>query len=103
MVIQVFKIKCILIKIKLFINLIFLLETNKRKKNLSSEDSSDSDSNCFSSYPIHSKEEQFDGASCSRTHDSDSNISDDSSSKTSQNVENDENIGNKGLSLMVII
>lgn len=75
------------------------------KRNLSSsEDSSDSDSNnCFSNYGTHSKEDQFDGASCSKSVDSDSNISDESLPKYNRNLENIEKSGNKGMSLMVII
>lgn len=80
------------------------LENNKQNKKLSSEDSSDSDSNCFSNYAIQSKEVQFHGASCSRKIDSDSNISDDDlSPKIGQHLEDNQKIGNKGLSLMVII
>ncbi|XP_060876031.1 cap-specific mRNA (nucleoside-2'-O-)-methyltransferase 1 isoform X2 [Metopolophium dirhodum] len=76
-----------------------LERTNKRSLS-SSEDSSDSDSiNCFSNHGLQSKTEPFDGASCSRTIDSDSNESDDHPSKTYGTVEDGEK-SNKGMSLM---
>lgn len=68
----------------------------------SSEDSSDSDSiSCFSNRGTQSKTEPSDGASCSRTIDSDSNASDDHTSRTYGTVEDNEK-SNKGMSLMVI-
>lgn len=85
----------------------YLLEYNKKKRNLSSDDSSLSsdtdDKNGFSKFGTYSKAEQYDGASCSRSVDSDSNISesDDLFTKPNQNVENNEKSGNKGMSLMV--
>lgn len=77
----------------------------KRKRMISSsEDSSHSDdsNSDILNYGTHSKEEQFDVASCSRTNDSDSNISDDVPPKSKQRFENNEKDGNKGMSLMVI-
>lgn len=87
----------------ILIHIFVVLEYDKNnKKNLSSDDSSDSDSNnCFSNYGTQSKKVKFNDASCSKSLDSDSNISDDSLSKTNGSLENIERSGNKGMSLMV--
>lgn len=81
-----------------------MLDYNHLKRNLSSsEDSSDSDSNnCRTKFGRYSKEDQFDGASCSKSvSDSDSTVSDESITKANQNLANTEKSGNKGMSLMV--
>jgi len=86
----------------MYFNLNFLIDHKKIRK-YSSEDSSDSDSvDDFSNHGKKLKTEQFDGASCSRTIDSDSNLSDDPPSKVYGTFENNEK-SNKGMSLMVII
>lgn len=81
-----------------------ILENKNKKRSLSSsEDSSDSDNDCFSNYATSSKVEHYDGASCSKTNDSDSNLSDDPPPKATKNNEHNEKSGNKGMSLMVKI
>lgn len=86
----------------MYFNFNFLIDL-KRKKSYSSDDSSDSDSvDRFSNHGKKLKTEQSDGASCSRTIDSDSNLSDDPPSKIYGTFENNEK-SNKGMSLMVII
>lgn len=86
----------------MYLNLNFLID-HKKKRSYSSDDSSDSDSvDSFSNHGTQSKTEQSDGASCSRTIDSDSNLSDDPASKMYGTFENNEK-SNKGMSLMVII
>lgn len=81
-----------------------LLEKKRKKKDLSSEDSSsDSGDNIsFCNLAEQSKTEHFNSPSCSRTIGSDSE-SDESSPKANRHIESTEIGGNKGLSLMVII